>query len=202
MTDHHDNEWMEKSVLAFLRFVVTVFILCVIALVVILVTTVEGAQVSDETRLAKGRIIVDALYPDSNFRPWIGTLIAEHERYGDDGFAGAWYWSIAYGGANMGLRVGATAPGLCSGPLDVKSTSLSMHRRMRTDTRAHLKHHVAEMWRGYQKGYRGRGLCEYTFLPSHPRDWGGGRFRRTDAAHRDVIAKAWRLGTLTEDQAR
>lgn len=149
-----------------------------------------------DLRLAKARVIIEALYPNSGMYPWLGTLIREHERYGDEGFAGAWYWSLVYGGANFSLRVGATAPGLCSGPLDVKSYSRRQHRRMRTDTAAHIAHHVAEMWRGYQLGYRRRRLCEYVFLPARPRDWGRGGFRRTDAAHRAAIEDAYRDGRL------
>lgn len=156
----------------------------------------EAATVQVPARLAKARAIVDALYPDSGMRPWLGTLIAEHERYGDPEFAGAWYWSLVYGGANFGLRVGASAPGYCSGPLDVKSTSAAEHNRMRRDTAAHIRHHVAEMWCGYQRGYRGRGLCAFTFLPSAPRDWGNGRFLQTDARHRAVVERAYRDGGL------
>ena len=147
-------------------------------------------------RLAKARVIVQDLYPDSGMYAWLGTLIREHESYGDPAFAGACYWSLVYGGANFSLRVGATAPGLCSGPLDVKSTSAAMHRRMRTDTAAHIRHHVREMWEGYRKGYRGRRLCEYVFLPSRPRDWGGGKFRQADARHRACIERAHREGRL------
>ena len=143
-------------------------------------------------RLAKARVIVQDLYPDSGMYAWLGTLIREHEAYGDEDFAGTYYWSLVYGGANFSLRVGATAPGYCSGPLDVKMGNARDHRRMRTDTAAHIRHHVAEMWLGYRKGYRGRRLCEYVFLPSRPRDWGGGKFRQADASHRACIERAHR----------
>ncbi len=197
MTDHDENRAWERDRSKFAVGCFLFVLVCGLLLILLVVAArAEGAQVSGEVRLTKGRVIVDALYPDSGFRPWIGTLISEHEGYGDEGFAGAWYWSLVYGGANMGLRVGATAPGLCSGPLDVKSTSLSMHHRMRTDTQAHLKHHVNEMWQGYQKGYRGRRLCEYVMLPSAPRDWGNRRFFHTDRKHRAVIATAYSEGRL------
>jgi hypothetical protein len=155
----------------------------------------HGDELHD-VRLAKARVIVEDLYPDSGMYPWLGTLIREHEKYGDEGFAAAWWYSLVYGGANFGLKVGATAPGSCSGPLDVKSTSAAMHQRMRTDTRAHIAHHVGQMWTGWKRGYRGQGLCRYTFLPSRPREWGGGKFRKTDAKHRAVIAKAYQEGRL------
>ena len=140
--------------------------------------------------LAKARIIVAELYPDSGMYPWLGTLIAEHESYGDEDFAGAWYWSMVYGGANAKLKVGAKFPEGCSGPLDVK------HYPRIMEPRAHIRHHVAEMWTGYGADYRGRGLCEYVMLPSAPRDWGSGMFRRTDARHRAVIERAYREGRI------
>ena len=75
--------------------------------------------------------------------------------------------------------------------MDVKSTNRTMHRRMIRDTGANIHAHVSETWLGYSKGYRGRGLCEYVMLPSAPRDYGNGRFARTDAKHRTVIVQAY-----------
>lgn len=160
------------------------------------VTSPSGLTPRGRVRLAKARVIVADLYPDSGMYPWLGTLLREHESYGDEGFAAAWWYSMIYGGANFGLKVGATAPGRCSGPLDVKSTSAEMHEQMRTDTRAHVAHHVAEMWAGWGKGYRGRGLCEYVMYPKRPHDWGGGQFGMTDEKHRGLIGKAYQEGRL------
>jgi len=155
----------------------------------------HAAEVSSPLALAKCRVIVETLYPDSGFRPWCGTLIAEHERYADlkgaPSFAASWWDSLTYGAANFGLRVGATAPGLCSGPMDCKATSRAEHRRLTRDTAANIRHHTAEAWEGYSKGYRGINNAFYVFLPRCPRDWGNSRFRKTDARHREVIREAY-----------
>lgn len=58
------------------------------------------------------------------------------------------------------------------------------------DPVANIEHHCREMLGFWQRGVRGRRLCECVFLPARPRDWGGGRFRRTEARHRAVIEGA------------
>jgi hypothetical protein len=160
----------------------------------ILLLVAKGCEAGTLTqqRIAKARVVV-SLYPHPgrhSFRPWVGTLIREHERYGDPEFAAAYWYSLVYGGANFSLRCYATAPGSCAGPMDVK------HRPPVLDPAANIRHHVREMWTGWQNGYRGRGLCEYVMLPSRPHDWGGGKFAKADARHRARIRKAYREGEL------
>jgi hypothetical protein len=150
----------------------------------------RGAEVANQFALAKCRLIVRECYPNSGFYPWCGTLLAEHEKRGNRDFAAHWWWSLVYGGADFGLRVGGIAPGNCAGPMDVKAWPLVL------EPGANIRHHVAEAWLGYRLGYHERRNCEYVFLPSAPRDWGGGRFARTDARHRTVIARAYREGKL------
>jgi hypothetical protein len=154
----------------------------------------EGAEVGNPLALAKCRLIVRECYPNSGFSPWCGTLIREHERLSREkqapGFASHWWWSLVYGGSNAELRVGATFPGHCSGPMDVKAWPLVL------EPGANIRHHVAEAWLGYSLGYQGRRNCEYVFYPSHPHDWGGGRFRQTDARHRRVVTLAYQDGRL------
>lgn len=166
--------------------------LCLLALAWLLARgcgKAEGATVANQLALEKCRLLVRECYPNSGFEPWCGTLISEHERRGA-GFVAEWWWSLVYGGSNFALRVGAVAPGNCAGPMDVKRFP-----RL-TEPGANIRYHCAEMWGFYRQGVRGRDLCEHVFLPSNPRDWGGGRFRRTDARHRAVIAKAYREGRL------
>lgn len=162
----------------------------VLFLVLAAVKSCEAAEVRNQFALAKCRLIVEACYPDSGFYPWCGTLVAEHEKRGSPDFAAHWYWSLVYGGANFGLRVGAVAPGNCAGPMDVKKWPLVLKPR------ANIRHHVAEAYLGYSKGYRGLQNCEYVYLPSRPRDWGGGKFRRTAQKHRTVIKQAYKEGRL------
>lgn len=152
----------------------------------------QAAEVLSPLALAKCRLIVRDLYPTSGFEPWCGTLIAEHEKRGNQDFAAAWYFSLVYGGANAELRVGAVFPGNCCGPLDVK------HFPLVIEPSANIRWHVAEMWTGYRKGYRDLGLCRYTMLPANPRDWGPhpGMFSRTDRKHRAVIERAYRERVL------
>lgn len=131
-------------------------------------------------RVAKATWIVAHLYPTSGFGPYVHVLVREHERLereeGDAmaGFGAAWWWSLVYGGANFGLRVGASAPGNCAGPMDVKAFPLVL------DPVSNIRHHCAEMATFYRRGVRGIALCEHVFYPAAPRDWGGGRFRRTE----------------------
>ena len=140
-----------------------------------------------ELRVRKCEKLVRTFYPNSGFLPYCETLIATHERMEAEGrpraagFGGAWYWSAVYGAANFSLRVGATAPGNCAGPMDVK------HRPLVTDPVANIEWHCREMLGFYVRGVRGRDLCESVFYPRAPRDWGGGRFRRTDARFRECL---------------
>ena len=150
----------------------------------------EGAEVRNQLALAKCRLVVRECYPNSGFYPWCGTLIAEHEKREVPGFAAAWWYSLVYGGANAKLKVGAVFPGNCAGPMDVRAYPLVL------EPGANIRHHTDEMWLGYRKGYRDRRLAEYVMLPSAPRDWGGGRFKHTDARHRSVIRRAYKEGKL------
>jgi hypothetical protein len=151
----------------------------------------------------------------ANFLPYCEYLVTTHERLEAEGlrklalavetndkakireykhssgYGGAWYWSLVYGGANFSLRCHARAPGLCAGPMDVKSTSWAQHERMVADTEANILWHCEEMWGFWKDGVRGRDLCEYVFYPHRPHDWGGGRFQRTDNKHRERLLLAY-----------
>lgn len=169
----------------------------VVAAALLLSSVCHAATPCTDLRVAKARVIVESYYDHdgrASFYPWIGTLIREHERiacaHHAPEFAGAWWWSLVYGGANFSLRCYAVAPGSCAGPLDVK------HAPPVTYPPANIRHHVAEMWTGYQRGYRGRGLCEYVMYPARPHDWGGGRFASIDAKHRARIQLAYERGEL------
>lgn len=145
-------------------------------------------------RVAKAERIVGTFYANSGFLPHCETLVSTHERmareHGQPGFADAWYWSLVYGGANFGLQVGGVAPGSCAGPMDVKHSPLVL------DPVANIEWHCREMLGFYKRGVRGRNLCEHVMLPSAPRDWGGGRFRRTDAKFRECIRQGYEVGKL------
>lgn len=149
----------------------------------------HAAEVRSPLALAKCRLIVETCYPNSGFYPWCGTLVAEHERYadlkGEPGFSSSWYWSLVYAGANAELKVGAAFPEGCAGPMDVK------HYPRILEPGANIRWHVREAYLGYSKDYRGLRNAEYVMVPSSPRDWGGGRFRKTDARHREVIREAY-----------
>jgi len=170
-----------------------VFVIVCAAMLCALLSIEARADVFD-VRLAKARVIVAECYPDSGFRPYIGHLLRAHERHaermGAPGFAGAWYWSLVYGGANAKLKVGAVFPGNCAGPMDCKT------RPRLLDPRENIDHHTKEMALGWSKGYRGIGLAKYVMLPSAPRDWGSGQFAKADAKHRAVIEAAYRDGRL------
>ena len=137
----------------------------------------------------------------SNLGPHIEYFISYHEqmeaRYlaaGDkraDGFGETWWWSLVYGGANFEMRCYATSEGNCAGPLDVKQYPLV------TDPEANIRHHVWEMFDYYlNHGVRGIDLCKWVFYPAKPRDWGHGRFRKTNERHQRDIVRAYELGKL------
>lgn len=135
------------------------------------------------------RRIVAELYPWSGFLPYceVQELISVHERMEREGgpaaagYGEAWFWSIVYGGANFSLQVGGIAPGNCAGPMDVK------HSPRVLDPVQNIEWHCREMLGFWKRGVRGRDLCEHVFLPANPRDWGGGRFRRTEARCRKAL---------------
>jgi len=141
-----------------------------------------------DLRVEEARLIVEELYPNSGFLPYVETLISTHERleteHGEaaQGFADAWWWSLVYGGANFELRVGATAPGNCAGPMDVKHSPLIL------DPVENIEYHCREMLGFYKRGVRGIELCKHVFYPAAPRDWGGGRFAQTHRRHQAVLA--------------
>jgi len=132
----------------------------------------------------------------ANFLPYVNYFISYHEeleRNGGNsaaGFGATWYWSLVYGGANFGMRCYGVAPGNCAGPLDVK------HYPLILDPEENIRYHCNEMLSYYKRGVRNRRLCEWVFYPAAPRDWGGGRFRMTDAKHRECIARGYAVGKL------
>lgn len=149
MTNYDDNEWMEKSANAFFRFVVRTAILCVIALVVIWLTTAEGAQVSDERRLAKGRIIVEALRDrinaDANSPAWKRELIGHAAVHADEVEmfqAHTLYYHPREAGANW-RRWKGTATGTLVRPGVASCTAAHRSR-----------------WLGAWVWFKGHGLCK------------------------------------------
>jgi len=142
-------------------------------------------------RVKKCERLVRQLYPNSGFMPYVEFFVQEHERLG---MAEAWWDSITYGGANFSLQVGGRAPGNCAGPMDVK------HSPMVLDPKKNIEWHCREMKGFYDRGVRGRDLCEHIFLPGNPRDWqvrnSMGRFARTEARHLTCIERGYRYGKL------
>jgi len=142
-----------------------------------------------QVRVQKCRRIVSTLYPNSGFLPYCEVLVTTHERLEREGgpeaagFGSAWWYSLVYGGANFSLQVGGVAPGNCAGPMDVKHWPLVL------DPVENIEWHCREMLGFWKRGVRGRRLCECVFYPAAPRDWGGGRFRRTESRHRMVIER-------------
>jgi len=111
----------------------------------------------------------------ASFLPYVDDLVLYcyqiAEEHNAPEFAQTWYWALVYGLANFGLTCYGTAPGNCTGPFDVK------HYPRVIDPIANMKHHVNEQFTGWQRGYRGIGLCKYIMYPARPHDWGG-RYRR------------------------
>ena len=166
----------------------------------LLVATVSADSIHDQ-RVAKCRYIVRTLYPHSGFLPYVDFFISTHEEMEDEvyadgrglaakGFGSMWYWSLVYGAANFELRVGATAPGNCAGPMDVK------HYPLITDPKQNIKWHCREMFGFYKRGVRDIDLCKHVFLPANPRDWGGGRFRKTDLRFQRCLQRGYESGAL------
>lgn len=176
--------------------------LLVLALAARATDTTEAAGAADEAapaaqepsarelrdlRVRKCHAVVNALYPKSGFAPYCGYFIDEHERLG---IADEWQWSLAYGGANFSLRVGAVAPGNCAGPMDVK------HRPLVLDPQKNITWHCREMAYYHKRGRSGYRLVQTVFYPARPRDWGGGRIRRAYQRHMQAIDAAYKRGDL------
>lgn len=156
-----------------------------------------------ELRIRKCEHIVKTFYDHEGrtaFLPHVEYFIRCHEGMEEDavargrtaaeGFRNTWYWSLVYGAANFSLRCYATAPGNCCGPMDVK------HYPLAIEPEANIRHHCSEMLGFYVRGVRGIDLCKHVFYPARPHDWGGGRFRKTDAKHRACLAKGYAAGKL------
>lgn len=158
----------------------------------------DALTFEQRARREKCAYLVSRLYPNkgrANFLPYVGFLCSEHERLAASdkrgaGFEAAWFYSLVYGAADFGLRCFATAPGAYAGPMDVKHSPLVM------DPEANIRWHCREMFGFYKRGVRGRDLCESVFYPARPRDWGGGRFRRTEALFRRTLAHGYATGKL------
>ena len=152
-----------------------------------------------DRRVAKCRYIVKTLYPHegtADFLPYVDYFITRHEAAeggcpgGAPGFGAMWYWSLVYGAANFELRCHATSEGSCAGPMDVK------HHPVITDPKKNIDWHVNEMLGFYQVGVRDIDLCYHVFLPKHPRDWGGGRFKKTHRRFQECLRKGYLKGDL------
>ena len=182
---------MKINVSYLLVVLIIVYLLCC--------ASVGKCSTIHELRVKKCEILIKAFYNHegrANFLPHVEYFISHHEAYEGNpngkGFGATWYWSLVYGGANFSMRCYATAPGNCAGPLDVK------HYPLVRDPQANIRHHCAEMYGFYAHGVRGIDLCKHVFLPANPRDWGRGRFRRTEKKHRDRINLAYQRGELVE----
>ncbi len=145
------------------------------------------AGATHDLRVRKCRRIVLTYYANSGFEPHIEFFITEHERLD---MGPAWFYSLIYGAANFGLRVGASAAGGCASPMDVK------HYPRVLDPQKNIAWHCREMHGFYQRGIRGRDLCEHVFYPARPHDWGRGRFRRTETTFRACINRGYEVGKL------
>lgn len=157
-----------------------------------------------ELRIRKCEYIVKTFYDHEGrtaFLPHVEYFIRCHEGMEEDavargrtaaeGFRNTWYWSLVYGAANFSLRCYATAPGNCCGPMDVK------HYPLVIEPEANIRYHCSEMLGFYVRGVRGIDLCRHVFYPARPHDWGGGRFRKTEAKHRACLAKGYAAGKLS-----
>lgn len=135
----------------------------------------------------------------ASFLPHVTELVEYcyqlEEEYDEPGFGATWYQALVYGFANFNLKCYAIAhyedSADCTGPFDVKQQNPHV-----LDPIDNMKHHVDEQFLGWQKGYRGLGLCRYVFLPSSPRDWGGGQFAKTDRLFRQSLQQAYQRGDL------
>jgi len=125
-----------------------------------------------EIRVLKCQHIVKKLYPKSGFLPHVEYFIAQHEKYG---IADEWQWSLAYGGANFGLKCNFRARNGCAGPMD--------RPRGSTNPRKNILAHVEETTRYHRNGYRGYKLMQVVFYPARPHDWGGGKIRKAYNKH-------------------
>jgi len=140
--------------------------------------------------------------------PWYYTqdladfLCGEHEQRG---IGPEWYYSLIYGMANFGLRVGATAPGRCYGPMDVKWPYCSRADAQRLldgrawrqsilrDPYVNIACHTGEMSRLHSRtGRTGMALIRSVFYPAAP--WGRAtnrwapRWQRWDRKFRATLA--------------
>lgn len=168
-----------------------------LSLLVLLIPMSAFADKTHDLRVKKCSYIVKTFYDHKGkaaFLPHVEYYIscfegmeADAVRRGKkaEGFSSAWYWGLVYGGANFSLRCYAVAPGNCAGPMDVKNYPLI------TDPEENIKHLCSEMLAFYVKGVRGRDLCEHVFLPANPRDWGGGKFRKTDLMFKKALQKGY-----------
>ena len=177
-----------------------IFFFGMLVAVVVITYAASHAGADDsvlELRVKKAEYVVGRLYhygDRRDFKPYCRYLVEQHQKLadksGEPGYAGAWFYSLVYGAANFGLRCYGTAPGNCAGPLDVK------HYPLVLDPKTNIRYHTSEMLQGWKRGYRGRGLCEYVMYPARPHDWGGGRFRKTEATMRLCIERGYKLGKL------
>ena len=170
---------------------------------------VDAAQALHDLRVKKCSRLWQTFAPYSYSPALVEFFISEHERRG---IGDQWYHSFLYGMANFGLRVGATAPGLCHGPMDVKwpycLRSEAAHvlqgpwgPEALRDPRVNIACHVGEMARHHRAtGRRGFALIRTVFYPAAP--WGGAtnrwapRWHQWDRKCRACIERGYRYGKL------
>jgi len=163
-------------------------------LCLLLAISVSAASLHEE-RVAKCRYIVKALYDHkgkADFLPYVDYFVTAHEKMEvkAPGFGAMWYWSLVYGAANFELRCHATSAGNCAGPMDVK------HDPVITDPKKNIDWHINEMLGFYRSGVRDIDLCYHVFLPANPRDWGGGRFKKTHRRFQECLGRGYQKGAL------
>lgn len=151
-----------------------------------------------DLRVAKCKLIVRGLYPNSGFLPYTEYFVSSFARLG---MGEEWYWGLCYSGAGIGLRCHYRARNGCAGPTDIPGGS--------TDPKKNIRAHCRE-WHGYyQWGLRGYAVARRVFYPHKPHDWlpgksishmhetqKHGRIWQAHLRHKQVIEQAYRDGKL------
>lgn len=144
----------------------------------VVTATADGLTAEQVERRRKCRLLWSTHAPWSYSPDLADYLCSEHERRG---IGPEWYFSLIYGMANFGLRVGATAPGRCYGPMDVKwpycarsdaerlLAGRAWHQGILRDPYVNIACHTGEMARLHERtGRTGMALIRSVFYPAAP----------------------------------
>lgn len=179
------------------------------------VSTMPRAQPPTQAELLRNQRIAKANRVWATFAPWsydpdlVEFFIDECERWdiGDQ-----WLHLMVYGMANFGLRVGATAPGKCYGPWDVKHPYWSREHAAHVmtgpkresvlrDPYVNTACHVGQAAEYHsQTGRTGMALLRTIFYPAAP--WGRAtnawapRWEKWDREFRECIQRGYEVGKL------